>query len=139
MRQSGIIAAAGIYALQHNVERLSQDHENAKRLANKISQIPGVDVDLNNIETNLIFFNIKKTGKTSAQISTKLKEKNIYIGATSSTKMRAVTHIDISKSTLLVWSGAWPAPPHLHLDGGAGLPDRDASSCRPPLLPPPHT
>ena len=96
MRQSGIIAAAGIFALENNIERLSEDHENAKLLAKGLSKIPGIKIDYSTIETNLVFFDVSQTGKTSEEISEELRKRGIYIGAINKTQMRAVTHLDIT-------------------------------------------
>ncbi|MBM08806.1 MAG: low specificity L-threonine aldolase [Magnetovibrio sp.] len=98
MRQSGIIAAAGIYALKHNVDRLAEDHENAKRLARRLAQIPGINIDVSDVETNLVFFDTTSTGRTASEISEALRVEGVFIGAVNETRMRAVTHLNISAS-----------------------------------------
>jgi len=96
MRQSGIVAAAGIYALENNVERLADDHANAKRLAQRIAGIPGIEIDGDGPETNLVFFDVAGTGRTAAELSAALLEKGVHIGAMGPMRMRAVTHLDIT-------------------------------------------
>jgi threonine aldolase len=98
MRQSGIIAAAGIYALEHNIERMADDHTSAKRLARRLAQIPGIDIDAGDVETNLVFFDVSGTGRSAPEIMQALLERGIHIGASTPTRMRAVTHLDISEA-----------------------------------------
>ncbi|MCG8546861.1 MAG: low specificity L-threonine aldolase [Alphaproteobacteria bacterium] len=100
MRQSGVIAAAGIYALENHVDRMVEDHDNARFFAERIAEIPGVDIDLNTVETNLVFFDLAETGMTAAQVHDRLLERGVRIGASSGTSMRAVTHLDVSRDQL---------------------------------------
>ena len=65
MRQAGIIAAAGIYALEHHVERLAEDHERARRLARGLAELPGIAVDADRVETNIVIFDVRGTGLTA--------------------------------------------------------------------------
>ena len=95
MRQAGIIAAAGVYALKHNVERLAEDHDNAKRFARLIAQIDGIGVDPDAIETNMIYFDVADTGLTAPQVSERLLEHGVRIGPFDERLMRAVTHLDV--------------------------------------------
>lgn len=96
MRQSGIIAAAGIYALEHHVDRLSEDHENAKLLAQQISVIPGVELELEAVRTNMVFFSVEKSGLTATEVSARLLNHGVRIGAFSEFTMRAVTYLDVN-------------------------------------------
>lgn len=98
MRQSGIIAAAGVYALEHNVERLAEDHANARTLATRLAQLPGITLDVTEIETNLIYFDVAGTGRSAAELSAALREQGVHIGAMADTVMRAVTHLDVSEA-----------------------------------------
>lgn len=100
MRQAGVIAAAGIYALENNVERMAEDHENAKFFAERIAEIPGIAIDPAGVETNLVFFDVEKTGLTAAQVHGRLLEHGVRIGASSGARMRAVTHLDVSREQL---------------------------------------
>ncbi len=98
MRQSGILAAAGVFALDHHVERLAEDHEHARRLQRGLSQIPGVAVASETVETNIVFFDVANTGRTAADLVSAAKRKGVGLGAFGPTKMRAVTHIGVSRA-----------------------------------------
>jgi threonine aldolase len=100
MRQAGIIAAGGVYALEHNVDRLAEDHENAKVLARGLADIPGLGIDANDIETNLVYFDVSDTGRTAAEIVAALKERGVRMGATGKYRIRAVTHLDVSRDDI---------------------------------------
>ena len=91
----GIIAAAGVYALKHNVERLAEDHDSAKRFARLIAQIDGIGVDPDAIETNMIYFDVSGTGLAAPQVSERLLEQGERIGPMDEHRMRAVTHLDV--------------------------------------------
>lgn len=100
MRQSGIIAAAGVYAFQNHVERLADDHQNAKRLAQGLMQIPGIEVDPEEPETNMVFFDCAGLGMDNYAVSERLLAKGVRIGAGYGPRdlMRAVTHLDVDAS-----------------------------------------
>jgi threonine aldolase len=101
MRQAGIIAAAGIYALEHHVERLSVDHENAQRLAQGLASLRGIDIDPKRVETNLVFFHVKpESGWSAPDLVRAVKEQGIEIGAFGPTLIRAVTHLDVSREDI---------------------------------------
>ena len=97
MRQAGIIAGAGIYAFEHNVDRLAEDHSNARLFAETINEISGVSLDLEAIQTNIIYFDIGGTGVSAWDLEAQLAAKEIKIGAFSDTGLRAVTHMDVSE------------------------------------------
>ncbi|MGH8070319.1 MAG: low-specificity L-threonine aldolase [Candidatus Entotheonellia bacterium] len=97
MRQAGILAAAGIYALEHNVERLAEDHLNAKRLARGIAEIDGLDIDVNAVETNILYFHVRKPGLTVPMLLESLRAEGVLVLGTGPTSIRAVTHLDVSK------------------------------------------
>ncbi len=99
MRQAGIIAAGGIYAFKHNVDRLAEDHENARVLAAGLAAIPGVRLVYDDIPTNIVYFDIKETGLTPAQLEAEINKQGVRIGGAygQSTVMRAVTHLDVSR------------------------------------------
>ena len=94
MRQAGIIAAAGIYALENNVERLAEDHVNARRFARLIAQIDAIEVDADAIETNMVYFDVTG-GLDAAAVEKRLLEYGVRIGAVGLKRMRAVTHLDV--------------------------------------------
>jgi threonine aldolase len=97
MRQAGIVAAAGVHALEHHVERMSEDHENARYFGELLGNTPGITVE-DGIETNMVFFNVKGTGLTADDFRDQLIESDaIRIGANDLYRMRAVTHLDISR------------------------------------------
>jgi threonine aldolase len=99
MRQAGIIAAACLYALDHHVERLAEDHENARRLAEGLAEIPGIDLDPATVETNIVWLEIH--GPISApDLAAALKERGVLIGAFGPTRMRAVTHLDVDRADI---------------------------------------
>jgi len=100
MRQAGVIAAAGTYALENHVRRLAEDHANAKFFAERVAEIPGIAIDVNTVETNLVFFDVAKTGLTAGQVHDRLLEHGVRIGASGGTRMRAVTHLDVSRDQL---------------------------------------
>jgi threonine aldolase len=97
MRQVGIIAAAGIYAIENNFNKLVEDHRNAKFLAENLAKISGIQIDLDLVQTNIVIFNIEKTGKDPGVIAEKMKEKKVLLLPFGKTKMRAVTHLDVNR------------------------------------------
>ncbi len=100
MRQVGIIAAAGIYALDHHLERLKEDHQNAKRLAVGLKEFRGVSIDPKHVETNIVIFDITETGITGSQVAEAIKKEGILIHALGKTQIRLVTHLDVSNDDI---------------------------------------
>lgn len=100
MRQVGIIAAAGIYALDHHLERLKEDHQNAKRLAVGLKEFRGVSIDPKHVETNIVIFDITETGITGSQVAEAMKKEGILIHAFGKTQVRLVTHLDVSNDDI---------------------------------------
>lgn len=96
MRQSGILAAAGLYALDHNWARLADDHRNAKRLAELLGNVKGLRIINAHVPTNLVFIDVSATGIAAPDLAAQLLASGVRIGAMSSTMMRAVTHLDVS-------------------------------------------
>ncbi|HAA93095.1 MAG TPA: low specificity L-threonine aldolase [Rhodospirillaceae bacterium] len=94
MRQSGIVAAAGVYALENNVDRLADDHALATKFADGLSGVDGID--LWPVETNLVFFSVERTGLDANDFHEKLLERGVRIGVKNRQEMRAVTHLDVS-------------------------------------------
>jgi len=95
MRQAGIIAAGGVYALRHHVKRLAEDHANAKRLAEGLAALPGIKLDPGGVETNLVFFDL--TGSLDASTAVeRLLAHGVRMGALGPRTIRAVTHLDVS-------------------------------------------
>jgi threonine aldolase len=98
MRQGGMNAAACIYALQHNIDRLAEDHANAAALARGMAQIPGITVETP--ETNLVFFDTAGTGLTAAEFASRLRPHGVTISVSGQTRGRACTHLDVSAAQI---------------------------------------
>ena len=96
MRQAGILAAAGIYALEHHIGRLKDDHDNAKRLARKLQQIPAVTINPQHVESNIIIFDIIGHRLCPSELVAALRREHVLINAVGGTSFRAVTHLDVS-------------------------------------------
>jgi threonine aldolase len=94
MRQAGFLAAAGIYALEHNIERLTEDHDHARQIASVISKLEFVELVLP-VETNIIIFELKQ-GLSAPELVAKLKEKIILAYAIAPNRVRLVLHLDIT-------------------------------------------
>jgi threonine aldolase len=93
LRQGGIVAAAGVYALDKNVERLAEDHENARVLAEGLAEIPGVSIDLSTVETNIVIFEVPD----ARGLAKRLRERDVDISPLDDRRMRAVTHLDVDR------------------------------------------
>jgi threonine aldolase len=102
MRQAGVIAAAGVYALEHHVDRLADDHANATRLADGLASIPGITLAFDSVETNIVFFDISGTGLTPNQLEQGINARGIRFGANYdfTTLIRGVTHLDVSSADI---------------------------------------
>ncbi len=99
MRQAGFIAAAGIYALENNVERLAEDHRNARILAEGIAGSPGIQIDPDQVETNMVRFDIGDLGLSAKEFGDRLlRESGVRVSTPAKTKIRAIPHLDISES-----------------------------------------
>jgi threonine aldolase len=96
MRQSGILAAAGLYALEHHRARLREDHAHAKRLAVRLQQIPAVTIDPTLVETNILFFDVHSKQFSVPAFVAALKQEGVLINAVGRHTCRAVTHLDVS-------------------------------------------
>jgi threonine aldolase len=97
MRQVGILAAAGLIALEVMTKRLADDHANAKLLAEGLRTIDGIAAWPERTETNIVIFDVAKTGRTGGQISAALKARGVLINPIDDRTMRAVTHYDVSR------------------------------------------
>lgn len=98
MRQSGIVAAAGLYALHHHRERLAQDHAHARQLADVIADLPGFQLDPALVQTNIVIFEVPQG--TAANIVQKLRTQGILMSPTTANTVRAVTHHDVSSKDI---------------------------------------
>jgi threonine aldolase len=96
MRQAGIIAAAGLHALEHHVERLAEDHERARRLATGLAELPGIAVDAEPVETNIVIFDVRGTGLCGKVFAERtLASHGVRFSVIGATTVRAVTHLDV--------------------------------------------
>jgi threonine aldolase len=100
MRQVGILAAAGIYALEHHVTRLSEDHANAQHLAQLLQEIPGVTIDVSSVETNMVMFQLTQSSKSTEQILGDCREAGVLLNAVGDRSFRAVTHLDVNRKDM---------------------------------------
>jgi threonine aldolase len=100
MRQAGIIAAAGVYALEHQVARLAADHEHAKMLAQALAELSGVRLNPADVETNIVIFDVTATGRRAQEISEHLEKEGVRVSLMGRTKLRAVTHLDVSRQDI---------------------------------------
>jgi threonine aldolase len=96
MRQAGILAAAGIYALERHVARLKTDHEHAKKLARLLQHIPAIQIAPQHVETNIVIFDIVDDQRSPAELVAALKEQGVLINAVGGQSYRAVTHLQIT-------------------------------------------
>jgi threonine aldolase len=99
MRQAGIIAAGGIYALEHNIERLEEDNENARFFAKGIDNIPGIKINPDEIDTNIVLFTLESL--TAEEFSEKLLERGVRLSIMGRNLMRAVTHLDLNREDII--------------------------------------
>ena len=98
MRQAGIIAAGCLYALDHNIERLADDHRNAQIFAKAVADTPGLHLEPAEVDTNLIWFRIDPAVGTAKDITARLKENGVLVHTAGPQKLRACTHLDVSKA-----------------------------------------
>jgi threonine aldolase len=97
MRQAGILAAAALYALDHHVERLAEDHDHAQRLAAGIRQLEGLQLIPPDVQTNIVIFEVAPEIGTGAQIVGRLRERGLLMHAIAANRIRAVTHLDVGR------------------------------------------
>jgi threonine aldolase len=96
MRQAGIIAAAGVYALRHHVDRLAEDHERARQLAQGLAALPGMTLDPERVETNIVVFDVSRTRLSGAAFDARTQASHgVRFSVLGPTTVRAVTHLDI--------------------------------------------
>jgi threonine aldolase len=98
MRQAGVLAAAGLIALEQMPARLGADHDNAGLLAEGLARIPGVAIDPASVRTNIVIFDVAGTGLSAQAFSAGLKQRGVLANAVSPTRMRFVTHYDVSRA-----------------------------------------
>lgn len=101
MRQAGIIAAGALYALEHHMNRLEEDHEKARLFAEGIAKNKVLGVDLTTVQTNIVIIDISQTGKSTDEVLEVLKSQNVLLTDATYTSIRAVTHLDVSLEQVL--------------------------------------
>jgi threonine aldolase len=97
MRQAGVLAAAGLIALEQSPRHLGEDHRNARLMARGMASIPGMQIDPAKVQTNIVMFDVSGTGLPAAEISARLKQRGVLINPISATLMRLVTHYDVDR------------------------------------------
>jgi threonine aldolase len=96
MRQAGVVAAAGVYALEHHVERLAVDHERARRLARGLAGIRGISVDAERVDTNIVIFDVSDTGVDGEEFARRARASHqVRFSVIDVRTMRAVFHLDV--------------------------------------------
>jgi threonine aldolase len=108
MRQAGVLAAAGLYALDHNVDRLAEDHDNARMLADGLAAIEAVSIDPRSVETNIVICDVDDAPALVGE----LERRNVRVGALGPKRLRMVTHLDVDRSGIERALGAISATLH---------------------------
>jgi threonine aldolase len=99
MRQAGVLAAAGLIALDESPKGLPEDHANAKLLAEGLAELPGIKIDPEKVVTNIVIFEVSDTGKTADVICDQLRERGVLASGFGSS-IRMVTHYDVSRADI---------------------------------------
>jgi threonine aldolase len=104
MRQAGIIAAGGIFAFEHNIDRLAEDHANAQFLAEGLASIPGIQLVYDSVPTNILFFDVSGTGMTPQEVERGINALGVRMGGgyDGAKVIRAVTHLDVTRDDCAV-------------------------------------
>ncbi len=98
MRQSGVLAAAGLHALDHHVERLAEDHANARLIGERLHGCEGVELDMDTLETNIVVFGLRAGAPDAATVVARAAEREVLVMAFGPRTVRAVTHLDVSRA-----------------------------------------
>jgi threonine aldolase len=97
MRQAGILAAGALYALEHNIGRLAEDHANARIIADTIRATPGLKLVPDVIDTNIVIYEVDPELGTAAAFSARLRDEGVLMNANAPQRLRAVTHLDVTR------------------------------------------
>jgi len=97
MRQAGIIAAAGLYALDHHVDRLAEDHANATRFAALTADVDGISVDVEGVQSNMVYMDVAGTGLDAAGFNARCQDRGVDLCPMGGSTVRVVTHLDVSR------------------------------------------
>jgi threonine aldolase len=98
MRQAGILAAAGLIALEKMPARLHEDHANARFLATELAKLPGIKIDLAGVQTNIVVVDVSGTGMTGVEFIRRVSEQGLLIGSGFGDMVRFVTHMDVDRT-----------------------------------------
>ena len=98
MRQAGVLAAAGLLALEHGPKRLQEDHDNAQLLARRLAEVPGLALDPRKVQTNIVIFSVKPSGLSSAEFLTRLAAQQVLAVPVDGERVRMVTHLDVTRN-----------------------------------------
>ena len=98
MRQAGVLAAAGLIALEKHTGRLKEDHDNAQFLAQGLARIRGIKVDPATVQTNIVIFDVSGTGTGATEFTRRMSERNVLAGGVNNELVRFVTHMDVDRS-----------------------------------------
>jgi threonine aldolase len=98
MRQVGIIAAGALYALEHHVDRLADDHAHARLLADAVRATPGLKLDPEVVDTNIVIFDVDPELGTAAALCARLRDEGVWMYPIAPQRIRAVTHLDVSRA-----------------------------------------
>jgi threonine aldolase len=97
MRQAGVLAAAGLIALEEMPSRLCQDHANARLLAEAMAALPQVEIDLGTVQTNIVIFKVRRV-EAVAPLLAKMKKRGVVVGSAAQDQIRFVTHYDVDRA-----------------------------------------
>jgi threonine aldolase len=97
MRQAGVLAAAGLVALEEGPKRLKADHDNAQVLAQRLSRVPGIDLNPEKVQTNIVIFSVKPSGLSSAEFLTQIASRGVLAVPVDASRVRMVTHLDVAR------------------------------------------
>jgi threonine aldolase len=97
MRQVGVLGAAGLVALEKSPAKLHVDHQNARSLAEGLAKIPGISIDPKKVQTNIVIFDVRGTGRTAAEICAELAKRKVLAAPTDKFAIRMVTHFDVDR------------------------------------------
>ena len=97
MRQVGVLAAAGLVALEHGPKRLQEDHDNARALARQLAAVPGVTLNAESVHTNIVIFSVRPSGLSSADFLSRLSAHGVLAVPVDGDRIRMVTHLDVTR------------------------------------------
>ena len=98
LRQAGIVAAGGLHGLDHHVTRLADDHANARIIGERLARTPGVRIDLDRLETNIVVFHLADGGPDAAEVVRRASDQGVLVLAFAARTVRAVTHLDVDSA-----------------------------------------